>query len=467
MDACWSDPRHVLAVVERLLAVPRVDLYEAFAAELERLIPHHATAIQTGDCARSPLAVAGDPAITEAVTSTELLRLSERAEERAEARAGGPAEGSAEASSALLIDAVLAGAERRLVLLASARSLLVIVPEEPEPPAAALDVAARLWRVLSTDQSRRATAQTPDLLAGNLAAAAARARTITDLGQSWSTTLTGLLAVLRSARLTDPVARRTATDLAAEALIELKAVADRDQELSAEPASASFAALENQLAPLVRHTDADITLAGPAEDGLIPQDIAHTARAATRGLVLAAIDRPGTTRIRASWRLTGQALHITVRDNSTDKSGPAHGSGPAHDGSGPTHDGSGPTHDGSGPTHDGSGPTHDGSGPTHDVTRRLAALGGSWEVDAVPGWGTTVTASLPLGIEAPADVRPLDRLNPRELEVLAGIAQGLRNRAIAERLQLSEHTVKFHVRNILDKLQVSSRGEAAALSFRR
>ncbi|GAA2522836.1 helix-turn-helix transcriptional regulator [Winogradskya humida] len=428
MDACWSDPRHVLDVVERLLAVPRADLYELFTAELEKLIPHHATAIQTGDCARSPLAVAGDPAITEAVTSAELLRLSERAE------------GHAEVGGALLIDAVLAGAERRLVLLASARSLLVIVPEDPEPPAAALDVAARLWRVLSTDQGKRATAQTPDLLAGNLAAAAARARTITDLGQSWSTTLTSLLAVLRSARLTDPVARRTATDLAAEALIELKAVADRDQELSAEPASASFAALEDQLAPLVRHTHIDITLAGSAEDGLIPQDIAHTARAVTRGLVLAAIDRPRTTRIRASWRLGSQALHITVRDDSTD---------------------------GSGPAHDMSGSAHDVSGPAHDVIRRLAALGGGWEVDAVPGWGTTVTASLPLGIEAPADIRPLDRLNPRELEVLAGITQGLRNRAIAERLQLSEHTVKFHVRNILDKLQVSSRGEAAALSFRR
>jgi DNA-binding NarL/FixJ family response regulator len=81
-----------------------------------------------------------------------------------------------------------------------------------------------------------------------------------------------------------------------------------------------------------------------------------------------------------------------------------------------------------------------------------------------PGWRTTITASLPLGIQAPGDSHPLDRLNPRELEVLAGIAEGLRNRVIAERLRLSEHTVKFHVRTILDKLKVSSRGEAAALA---
>jgi DNA-binding NarL/FixJ family response regulator len=82
----------------------------------------------------------------------------------------------------------------------------------------------------------------------------------------------------------------------------------------------------------------------------------------------------------------------------------------------------------------------------------------------VPGWGTTVTAVLPLGMTDPPELRPLDRLNPRELEVLSGISLGLRNRQIAVQLQLSEHTVKFHVRNILDKLDVSSRGEAAALA---
>jgi DNA-binding CsgD family transcriptional regulator len=102
--------------------------------------------------------------------------------------------------------------------------------------------------------------------------------------------------------------------------------------------------------------------------------------------------------------------------------------------------------------------------PPRGLTERLTALGGHWEVDAVPSWGTTVTAALPLGVAEPPELRPLDRLNPRELEVLSGISQGLRNRQIAEQLQLSEHTVKFHVRNILDKLDVSSRGEAAALA---
>ncbi|MDR7326159.1 MULTISPECIES: response regulator transcription factor [Catenuloplanes] len=108
------------------------------------------------------------------------------------------------------------------------------------------------------------------------------------------------------------------------------------------------------------------------------------------------------------------------------------------------------------------------------MTRRVAAAGGRWETDVVPGWGTTVTATLPLaagGAEAVAATWPAAasgavrraRLNARELEVLDGIARGLRNRAIAAELRLSEHTVKFHVRNLLEKLGVSSRGEAAAL----
>jgi DNA-binding CsgD family transcriptional regulator len=102
--------------------------------------------------------------------------------------------------------------------------------------------------------------------------------------------------------------------------------------------------------------------------------------------------------------------------------------------------------------------------PARGLTEQLTALGGHWEVDAVPGWGTTVTAVLPLGVAEPTELRPLDRLNPREVEVLTGVSQGLRNRQIAEQLQLSEHTVKFHVRNILDKLDVSSLSEAAALA---
>ncbi len=57
-------------------------------------------------------------------------------------------------------------------------------------------------------------------------------------------------------------------------------------------------------------------------------------------------------------------------------------------------------------------------------------------------------------------------LSARELEILERLAGGDSNKAIARDLLLSPHTVKRHVANILDKLGVRSRGQAAAL-FRK
>lgn len=60
--------------------------------------------------------------------------------------------------------------------------------------------------------------------------------------------------------------------------------------------------------------------------------------------------------------------------------------------------------------------------------------------------------------------RPGDDLTDRELEVLALVAQGLSNPDIARRLTVELSTVKTHVSNILSKLDVSNRMEAAALA---
>ena len=51
-------------------------------------------------------------------------------------------------------------------------------------------------------------------------------------------------------------------------------------------------------------------------------------------------------------------------------------------------------------------------------------------------------------------------LTPREIEVLQQLAQGLSNKAIAKRLSISNHTVKFHVNAIMSKLNAQSRTEA-------
>lgn len=57
-------------------------------------------------------------------------------------------------------------------------------------------------------------------------------------------------------------------------------------------------------------------------------------------------------------------------------------------------------------------------------------------------------------------------LTPREVQVLRLLAEGLVNREIAERLGISEHTIKFHIASILGKLQASSRTEAVTRGLR-
>lgn len=61
---------------------------------------------------------------------------------------------------------------------------------------------------------------------------------------------------------------------------------------------------------------------------------------------------------------------------------------------------------------------------------------------------------------------PAPRLTEREMEVLRLVARGLNNRDIAKELFISENTVKNHVRNILEKLQLHSRMEAVVYAVR-
>jgi DNA-binding NarL/FixJ family response regulator len=67
--------------------------------------------------------------------------------------------------------------------------------------------------------------------------------------------------------------------------------------------------------------------------------------------------------------------------------------------------------------------------------------------------------------EPPQQV-PAPRLTDREMQVLKLIARGMNNRDIAKELFISENTVKNHVRNILEKLQIHSRMEAVMVAVR-
>jgi DNA-binding NarL/FixJ family response regulator len=58
-------------------------------------------------------------------------------------------------------------------------------------------------------------------------------------------------------------------------------------------------------------------------------------------------------------------------------------------------------------------------------------------------------------------------LSPREQEVLTHVAHGLPNKAIARRLGITDHTVKFHISSVLSKLEAASRSEAVAIATRR
>ncbi|MDO9536174.1 MAG: response regulator transcription factor [Bacillota bacterium] len=55
----------------------------------------------------------------------------------------------------------------------------------------------------------------------------------------------------------------------------------------------------------------------------------------------------------------------------------------------------------------------------------------------------------------------VDELTPRELEVLASLARGMNNKTIAETLFITEHTVKKHIGQILEKLELQDRTQAA------
>jgi len=71
------------------------------------------------------------------------------------------------------------------------------------------------------------------------------------------------------------------------------------------------------------------------------------------------------------------------------------------------------------------------------------------------------------GVKAKAAVDEEAALSPREDEVLRLVAQGATNKEIADSLFISENTVKTHLRNIMDKLHLANRSQAAAYAVKR
>jgi len=85
-----------------------------------------------------------------------------------------------------------------------------------------------------------------------------------------------------------------------------------------------------------------------------------------------------------------------------------------------------------------------------------------------PGMAATLLAEFTRLSQEPEPVTgTAPQLTDREVEVLRLVARGLANREIAEELVISENTVKNHVRNILEKLHLHSRVEAAVYAHRQ
>ena len=105
---------------------------------------------------------------------------------------------------------------------------------------------------------------------------------------------------------------------------------------------------------------------------------------------------------------------------------------------------------------EGTGITVVGEFASEEAARRSGVTAEAWLV--ATGAGSTLDAS-----DGVADVDPL---TAREIEVLELLAEGLPNKAIAERLGISDQTVKFHVASITGKLGVANRTGAVRAAVR-
>ncbi|WP_431031290.1 helix-turn-helix transcriptional regulator [Plantibacter sp. RU18] len=394
----------------------------AFSSVLAPIVPHSALVIFTEDCTGRPKKKAGDAAIIDGVTIAELdaiRRLTPR-------RPHSPARQALASRTLLPTNAVIAGADRPIVAwLADTGALLVLT--DPQGPVDDRLIGA-LWEIVAADIRQQVATAAPDYLRDSRAASSERAGAIAELTDAHATTLESILAITRSRRTTADDARQAVTELASAAMVELRAVSDRDRQLAEEPVARAFARLKEDLRPLSRFGGPEVQFIEPPVDGrALPGEVAHADRAIVRGTVLALVEQSAVGRVRVQSDCDGSNLLIGIRD-------------------------------------DGPGELTTDTPSVQQLGARVAALRGSLTVQATPGWGSELHVELPLDAppSSPARVGALSPLTDREWSVAELAASGARNRMIAESLSISENTVKFHIANVLRKLGVASRVELAS-----
>ncbi|MEU4604073.1 helix-turn-helix transcriptional regulator [Kribbella sp. NPDC023972] len=404
----------VLGSAAQIIDGPPAEILARLSAATAELIPHRAVAQLASQCASTPVTAHGEPVLAEAVTGADLAGL------LGTVTAGQPWQGVVP----------IAGSRHPVLAVASDRAprgSVVVFIRYDETPTEAAAMVQTVWDLITAHMYRLTLEREPGALAQNRAVAEGRADIAAELGEAHAATLATLLGVLRNQRIDDASARSMAVELALNGLAELRNDTQRDRVCSGEePAGRAFDRLAESLRALLRHGPVDLELDAPGNDRLIPGGVAHAARVAVRSVVLAMLTQDRVRRIRVGWRWTDPELQATVRD--------------------------------------------DGPGLLENVldlgqlAERLRLHAGDLDLDSVPGWGITARITLrPQSTPQTVTSEPLAALGNRELEVLERLAQGHRNRSIADALHISESTVKFHVANILTKLAVTTRTQAAAL----
>jgi DNA-binding CsgD family transcriptional regulator len=415
-----------LGALAELVASPGAEVAERARAALAPLLAHDALVLVTPDSSGFPVQIAAARSLRNGLTAIEWSRLVEGAAIAPGAAArlqlpqldsGLQLTGWVAATGGLTVSLIVA-AHGRLEIDAMAERAAITV---------AMLAAARARRVDSDPP--------PGTLAFSRALSQERERVRAELLARHSASLSGLLQTLRSGEWAGgsraaPPAVSEAIDLASRALLDLDTATDRlDQPGRVELATA-FSEAESDARRIVHAARLRVYADLDAEEGTpIPRAIAQAGRIVTATAALSAARRGGADKLRVLWRLTPSTLSVTVADN---------------------------------------GAGFDTVNPLGALERRLAGLDAEFELDSHPRWGTTLICRLPLrdsgAVPESAAEKRLAALREREREVLELMIAGLRNRDIAERLFISVRTVKFHVSNILQKLEVDSRTAAIALA---
>jgi DNA-binding CsgD family transcriptional regulator len=412
-----------------LVAASGVDVAARARTALAPLLPHDALIVVTPASAGFPVQIAAPRGLREGLAAIDWRRMVDggAAGEGTAARLPlSQLEGGLELAGWVATSGALT-----VALIVAARAGLEIEP--------AAERAAMLIAMLAAARARRIDHDpSPGTLAFSRAVSQERERVRAELNSRHAATLSGLLQTLRSATWaggsrTAPPAVSEAIDLASRALLDLEALNALHDESDRVLLRTAFAESESEVRGIVHAARLRVMADLDAGDDVqAPRAIAQAARIVTAAAALRAACRPGADKLRVLWRLSSSTLAVTVADN---------GAGLA---------------------------VGESSGKLAEIERRIGGLDAELEFDSKPHWGTTLTCRLPLHDsaetpETPA-VKRLAALRDREREVLELMIAGLRNREIAERLFISVRTVKFHVSNVLRKLDVDSRTAAIALA---